>query len=500
MTTIPVVAHIGDSITAGSGNSGEWVDDDGVLIYQVGFGDQADSKALASCINLGRYGEVIPTSPFTAFAMAFREARAADAGTIVIEYGVNNVRGGQTYTSTMTDWTAYVVHVLARFPTARVIVCTLTPETTDTGSDWNDAAGQTPVATEAVRVQVNNAIRAHALLASEDRLTLLDTADGVEVNSAGVVTRNGGRWDTANGAPTGDGLHPLAVGGELMADQMIRQGYHSLIRHTGAVAAPAQVTGLSASGGSAQATLGWNTPDAGGKAITTYAVRYRIVGAGSWTAFSYTDVRCIPAATITGLDPDTQYEFQVAGVNSVGTGTYSASATATTDAASVGFLDEFTDADGTLLTAHVAVDGTTWHLDASGTTGPEDGVISGNRLRGSAVFGRPLASWIVCASEVNGSAYDFTSDPSSNAITLYAINGTSGYSSIGSGSVAWSVGTSHTVTIEVRDTGITVKEGVTTLISSNDTSATRPGKVGFQLGSGDASNGVHFDSITASDV
>ena len=78
--------------------------------------------------------------------------------------------------------------------------------------------------------------------------------------------------------------------------------------------------------------LDWNAPaDTGGAVIEAYKYRQR-KGSGSWrpwTAISSTATRY----TVTGLDPDAQYTFQVRAVNSEGDGTPSQTVTARTDMA-----------------------------------------------------------------------------------------------------------------------------------------------------------------------
>jgi hypothetical protein len=98
---------------------------------------------------------------------------------------------------------------------------------------------------------------------------------------------------------------------------------------SGTPTAPAQVTGLSATPGSAQVALSWTAPSSGGSAITDYTVQYRVTSVGgAWSTFSHT-AGTATSRTVTGLTNGTGYDFQVAAVNSVGTGTYSSTIAAT---------------------------------------------------------------------------------------------------------------------------------------------------------------------------
>ena len=93
---------------------------------------------------------------------------------------------------------------------------------------------------------------------------------------------------------------------------------------------PDAPTGLDATAGSGQVALTWTAPvEDGGAIITDYVVQYRTtVGPGSWTTFSEA-TSATTNALVTGLTNDTSYDFQVAAVNLLGTGPYSATDTAT---------------------------------------------------------------------------------------------------------------------------------------------------------------------------
>lgn len=98
--------------------------------------------------------------------------------------------------------------------------------------------------------------------------------------------------------------------------------------------APSQVTGLTTSApAESSISLAWTAPNPGTQPITDYIVQYRQAGASSWLTF-VDGVGTVAAVTVTGLAPATDYEFRVAAISSVGTGPYSATATASTTAAS----------------------------------------------------------------------------------------------------------------------------------------------------------------------
>jgi len=91
--------------------------------------------------------------------------------------------------------------------------------------------------------------------------------------------------------------------------------------------APSAVPGLVAtavSGG--QSVLTWNKPSDGGSPITDYLVEYRAQGSTPWLTFN-DGVSTALTATITGLADGTVYETRVSGINAIGTGAPSATAT-----------------------------------------------------------------------------------------------------------------------------------------------------------------------------
>lgn len=94
----------------------------------------------------------------------------------------------------------------------------------------------------------------------------------------------------------------------------------------GAPTAPGAVTGLTATPGDAAVALAWAAPAANGAPILSYTVRYRPVGATTYSIFGTVADR---TATVTGLSNGQAYEFGVAATNSVGGGGYSQPRTAT---------------------------------------------------------------------------------------------------------------------------------------------------------------------------
>jgi len=89
-------------------------------------------------------------------------------------------------------------------------------------------------------------------------------------------------------------------------------------------------TSLAATSGNAQVSLTWTAPTYnGGSAITDYSVQYSTNSGSTWTTFSRT-ASTTASQVVNGLTNGTAYVFRVAGINSNGTGTYTAASSSVT--------------------------------------------------------------------------------------------------------------------------------------------------------------------------
>ncbi len=97
---------------------------------------------------------------------------------------------------------------------------------------------------------------------------------------------------------------------------------------------PNAPTGLTVTGGNAQATLSWTAPTGviSQAPITDYAVQFSSNSGSSWTTVA-DGTSATASAVVTGLTNGTAYVFRVAAVNAVGTGTYTAASSSVTPAA-----------------------------------------------------------------------------------------------------------------------------------------------------------------------
>jgi serine protease len=100
----------------------------------------------------------------------------------------------------------------------------------------------------------------------------------------------------------------------------------SAVTPAGAPGAPTSVGGTPGNGA---VGLSWTAPAANGSAITNYVVQYGLTAIGPWTTFPHA-ASSATNATVTGLGNATAYYFQVAAINGVATGGFSAASAAVT--------------------------------------------------------------------------------------------------------------------------------------------------------------------------
>ena len=187
------------------------------------------------------------------------------------------------------------------------------------------------------------------------------------------------------------------------------------------VAVPGQVTGLTlgATTGTTQA-LTWTAPSTGGTS-TDYVVQFALAGSGSWTTFA-DGVSTATSATVTGLTPNTTYDFRVAGSDSGGPGTYSSTVTRLTAPTQVTGLAAGTPTASTIPLSWTAVPGVVdyemqWSPAGAGTwttfgttpstnsgtiTGLSSGTSYDTRVRAAGATGEGAYSSIVTASTASG--------------------------------------------------------------------------------------------------
>ena len=217
---------------------------------------------------------------------------------------------------------------------------------TVTGSD-NNALTLSPVfdaATEAYTVTVAAGIAtvtvtATAADAAAATLQLVRTVSGT---ADAAQTLTGGSASLAQALIRGDTTLAVTV---TAGDSSTAKTYTVVVtRPNGPPGAPAapRVTAGSAAG---SLDVSWAAPtDNGGSVITGYAVRQGVKAPSpTWSDVTLTHSGIPTTAKITGLDPKNTYEVQIAAINSLGTGPWSASGEGSPDAAQ-------TDADISALT------------------------------------------------------------------------------------------------------------------------------------------------------
>jgi hypothetical protein len=88
-----------------------------------------------------------------------------------------------------------------------------------------------------------------------------------------------------------------------------------------AATTPGAISNLASVPGDTQVALSWSAPASnGGSPITDYAIQYKLSSDSTWTTFN-DGTSTATNATVTGLTNGVSYDFSVAAVNSVGTGT-----------------------------------------------------------------------------------------------------------------------------------------------------------------------------------
>lgn len=138
---------------------------------------------------------------------------------------------------------------------------------------------------------------------------------------------------------------------------------------------PPAPTGLTVTGGNAQASLSWVAPTVLSQTpITDYTIQYSSNSGSTWTTFTRS-ASTATSATVMGLTNGTAYVFRVAAINALGVGAFTAASSAVTPVAR------------DLLFSNVAL---LLHMDGSGSTFSDSGpfqraiTVTGNATQSAA--------------------------------------------------------------------------------------------------------------------
>jgi lysophospholipase L1-like esterase len=199
-STLPRVFFAGDSITLGykdTVNSIGWTARgmEGIALYQrvAMFGELARDAATVD-----------------GFRRRLTLAKGCNVGCVA--YGTNDIAGARTLGQIQADLQT-IGNGLLGVGMSKVYIVTMPPRTSSTDA-WVTTANQTRLATEATRITVNDWIRTVPTPFSG----VLELADVVETDIAGVATRNGGYW-RANWSD--DGVHGNPVSYAAIAATMV---------------------------------------------------------------------------------------------------------------------------------------------------------------------------------------------------------------------------------------------------------------------------------------
>lgn len=216
---LPYVMHFGDSIATGLG------DDVGVVTGR-GFLRRAMNNTIPF-ISVSVSGDAYVNK----HDLRYQFVRGCTD--VIDEMGINEVKSGFSLATLQARMISAWNQLGASG--ARVWKTTLTPYTTSTDG-WGSANAQAPSAFEPVRIGANDWIRAGAPMSAGAAVAIgtvgalvagqaghplagyFDAANAVEVNAAGALTQNGGRWKVGAVYLTDNqGLHPNGTGYGLMA-------------------------------------------------------------------------------------------------------------------------------------------------------------------------------------------------------------------------------------------------------------------------------------------
>jgi len=218
-----------------------------------------------------------------------------------------------------TDYTFYVTAINADGNSSYAISAAATPYTvpgTPTGLTATQGVAEVALSWTAPASNGGSALTDYTVEYSSDSGTTWTTfADGTSTTASTTVTGLSHsttytfRISALNAAGTGTASDTASVATATTAG------------------AP---TGLTATPEGTEATLSWTAPASnGGSALTDYTVEYSSDSGATWTTFA-DGTSTTTSTTVTGLSHSTTYTFRVSAVNIVGTGTASATSSAST--------------------------------------------------------------------------------------------------------------------------------------------------------------------------
>lgn len=226
----------------------------------------------------------------------------ADGVGIVASASITGLLAGSTYDVQVTP-----KNVVGSGPSVSTVTLSVTNNNAALGLSW---AANTDGAT------IVNHIVQHRLLGTSVWTETDTHSPSLTANIAGLI--NGSEYEVRVAR-----MLTLAVVGTFTSSDV--SSYTSTVRAKPFTFASAPA--LTAAPGVSQVTLAWVAPAANGSAISDYTLHYRATGATNWTTLT-DGISLNTSSVIIGLTNGTTYDFQVAAVNSAGTGSFSASAVA----------------------------------------------------------------------------------------------------------------------------------------------------------------------------
>ena len=305
-------------------------------------------------------------------------------------------------------------------------------------SNANGSSAYSTASTAVTPATVPAAPTSVSAVAGDQKATVSWTAPG---NNGGASitgydvrysSNNGTTWTSAGVVYSGS---PATVTGltngtpyvfDVAAINSVGTGAYSTasaaVTPAGVPAAPTSVTGTRGNG---QVSVSWLAGSSNGANITGYAVRYSTDSGANWTAAGTFGSS---PATVTGLTNGTPYVFEVAAINSAGTGAYSTASSAVTPATTpgvpTGLLASAGDSQASLSWSAPSSDGgtaiTAYNLQWSsnnGTTWSGKAVTSTSTLLTGLVNGTPYVFRVAAVNGVGSGSYSANSAPFTPATT-----------------------------------------------------------------------------------
>jgi type II secretory pathway pseudopilin PulG len=329
-TWTPITASTGSTTTAYTVNGlsvGVTYQFEVAAINAAGTGPYSAYSASATAITAPNPPTAVVAVPGNALATISWQAPQNTGGTPITLYTATSSPGGFTCTSNsaptctvagLTNYTSYTFTV-----TATNSVGTSTPSSPSASVTPTPPVPGPPTGVSATTAPTEATIT----------WTAPASNGGSPITLYTVTSSPGGYTCTTNGTAT-----TCTITGLLNATSYQFTVTATNINGTGLASAPSPAvstpaapgapTGVTATGGNANAVVSWTAPSAtNGSALVSYAVYYAVSPYTTWLTATANTGSTATSYTVAGLTNNTPYEYEVAATNGIGTGLSSAPST-----------------------------------------------------------------------------------------------------------------------------------------------------------------------------